>query len=385
MKKVLNNKNGLTKFTLFLILFLCLYLFTNDNEGEKSFFIEDINYQLEERNYFIETEKVFFHDIKKGDKIEDVVGINNNLSNFYLKLVNSKGANEFTHPKVISFKNKWNGYKYWIAYTPYPKGNQAEENPHIMASNDLINWKEKKYFSNPLDEVITDNPLKVYNSDTHLLYNSDADRIECYWRYVDDINDNVIIYKRTTRDGVNWTEKEVFLENKRSEVDYLSPVVMYENKKYMVWYVDKDKIIKYIEYDLIKKEWTEPIIIDIKYSNPNLQSWHLDVIKTDKGYESIVVAFDNWKNRGKMKLYYSFSEDNKEWSIAKEILSSPNNGGIYRSSILHLNNTYYVFYSEITKKYRRGIGIMYGTNIEKLNGLKIINMNKFKEYINKNG
>ncbi|MBE6160156.1 MAG: hypothetical protein E7157_03825 [Lactobacillales bacterium] len=369
MKKVLKNRFQKFEFVLFLILFFSFCFF--------------INKSVEAKKNFVDSERSISYNIKKGDKIEKVVGKNSKLSDFYLKLENVHGEDQITHPKVISFKKKWNGYKYWMAYTPYPYAEQAHENPHIMASNDLITWHTKKYFENPLDSVDEKNALKIYNSDTHLLYNPDTDRIECYWRYVDDIKGEVIIYKRTTRDGIKWTEKEEFLKAKRNQTDYLSPVVMYENKKYLVWYVDRDKTVKYIEYDKNEKKWTAPRLIDIKYDLP-LLSWHLDVIKTDKGYEAILVAFDSWKNRGKMKLYYASSEDNIKWTKAKQILSTKN-GGLYRSSILYLNNTYYIFYSEITRDNKRGVGMVYGTNINKLNGLKFNDIEKFKEFIKKNG
>lgn len=47
------------------------------------------------------------------------------------------GKDQPTHPSVISFDNTWNGYKYWMTYTPYQEGNGEEENPSIAVSNDL--------------------------------------------------------------------------------------------------------------------------------------------------------------------------------------------------------------------------------------------------------
>ncbi len=57
---------------------------------------------------------------------------------------------ENTHPSVISFPEKWNGYKYWMGITAYPKGDATYENPHVFKSNDLIEWIPDE--SNPLDE-----------------------------------------------------------------------------------------------------------------------------------------------------------------------------------------------------------------------------------------
>ena len=51
------------------------------------------------------------------------------------------GKDQPTHPSVISFEKKWNGYKYWMVYTPYPEANGEEENPCIAVSNDLYKWE----------------------------------------------------------------------------------------------------------------------------------------------------------------------------------------------------------------------------------------------------
>ena len=77
---------------------------------------------------------------------------------------------------------------------------EQKENPHIVGSNDLINWEVPKGLVNPLDDVEGDNH-KQYNSDSHLVYVKDTDTLECYWRYVNDEDGSVTIYKRTTKNG----------------------------------------------------------------------------------------------------------------------------------------------------------------------------------------
>ena len=75
--------------------------------------------------------------------------------------------------KVLNFEKPWNGYRYWMAYTPYPGADQRKENPHVCVSNDRIHWKpfegEGKAVSlDPLTPF--EDPDKQYNSDTHLVY-----------------------------------------------------------------------------------------------------------------------------------------------------------------------------------------------------------------------
>ena len=116
-------------------------------------------------------------------------------SKYQMEIVGTYGDNESYHPKVLSFEQKWNGYKYWMAYTPYPQGDDSKENPHIAVSNDLINWNTLINLDVPEETI----PQIRYNSDAHIVYNNELDRLECYWRYVDDKEDKAIMYRRYTK------------------------------------------------------------------------------------------------------------------------------------------------------------------------------------------
>ena len=293
-----------------------------------------------------------------------------------LNIVSSYGDNEAYHPKVLAFKNGWNGYKYWMSYTPYPKGDDSKENPHIAVSNDLINWKTPEGLKNPLDEKFNDGIKKQYNSDSHIVYNSDTNELECYWRFVDDVNNQVIIYRKKTLDGIHWGEKEITAYSlDRKQKDYVSPSIIYENKVYKMWYVDKNNIVRYAtSVDGIN--WIDKQEVKIDYEQ-KLKTWHLDVISTEKGYEMLVVAFDKWENHNKMSLYYTNSIDGINWKVAKTIIKPTNktnnwdNLGIYRSSFIYEDGKYYVFYGGTSKKYHHGIGLLYGENIYNLKQFKI--------------
>lgn len=287
-----------------------------------------------------------------------------------LNIVSSYGDNEAYHPKVLSFKDGWNGYKYWMSYTPYPKGDSSKENPHIAVSNDLVTWNTIK----KLDEPIKKSKLQ-YNSDSHIVYNNDLNRLECYWRYVDDIENKSIIYRRYTIDGANWSEKEVSLiSNPRSEVDCISPAILYENGIYKMWYDDKGNNIKY-RTSKDGLDWSEPVTLNINY-NEKVKTWHLDVIHTKEEYEMILVAFDNWKDHNKMSLYYTSSKDGINWNTANVIMkptSKTNNWdnlGIYRSSFIYEDGKYYVFYGGTSKTLHHGVGLVYGEDIYHLKQFK---------------
>ena len=123
----------------------------------------------------------------------------NELENYHnapykLDIRSSYGDDEALHPKVLNFKEKWNGYKYWMVFSPYPNTDDAKENPHIKVSNDLVNWTEPEGLKNPIvGKPYNHTPGLIYNSDPHLVYNYDTDTLECYYRYVNDIQDKVIL------------------------------------------------------------------------------------------------------------------------------------------------------------------------------------------------
>ena len=298
-----------------------------------------------------------------------------------LEIISSYGDNQAYHPKVLAFKNKWNGYKYWMSYTPYPNGVDAKENPHIAVSNDLVTWKEPSEGVNPLDEPEDKQSRKRYNSDSHIVYNSDKNEIECYWRYVDDIENKLYIYRMDSKDGVNWSKKIVTaFSDDRKKKDFISPAIIYENNIYKMWYVDCDyKTVYATSKDGI--EWEDQKLFKLQYPK-KLNTWHLDVIHTQKGYEMVVVAWDKWTNRNDMDLYYTVSKNETDFETARVILKPSrrsqywDNKGIYRSSILYDNGMYYVFYGGTKMNYEHGVGLVYGKDIDKLEKVDVDFKNK---------
>lgn len=303
-------------------------------------------------------------------KNTEYVEITNSPKRLNLKSV--YGDNQAYHPKVISFKNKWNGYKYWMSYTPYPYGDSKKENPHVVASNDGINFKFPSNIK-VLDEVKDTAKGKRYNSDSHLVYNEINNELECWWRYVDDVSGDVTLYRRVTTDGINWSSKEAVITANRKKQDYLSPAIIYEDNIYKIWFVRKNRVMYTESSDL--KNFSKPIDLNIEYEDSVL-SWHLDVIHTNKGYEMILVAYSDWEHRMYMNLYYTKSVDNKNYDIAKVILKPTtgtnnwNNSGLYRSSFIYEDGLYKVYYSGQGTNKAKGIGLVEGSSIFNLKTVK---------------
>jgi len=244
---------------------------------------------------------------------------------------------------------------------PYPNGEQAKENPHVLASIDMVNWVEPLGYSNPLEPEPDGAGESKYNSDTHIIYNGDVDRLEVFWRFVDDTVDEVTIYRKTTTDGVNWTSKEVVLQAARSVQDYVSPAIIYENNTYKMWYVHDSYKLWYIESS-DGLTWNSPVEKVIPYETP-MNNWHIDIIHEDGLYELFVTAFEDGQNRNTMTLYRTVSQDNINYSIPEVFLTPSkqeftwDNMGVYRAGVTVHNGKYYIVYSAISKRWERGTGI----------------------------
>jgi len=295
-------------------------------------------------------------------------------SMYKMEIITPYGDNEAYHPKVLTFEEPWNGYKYWMSYTPYPKGDDSKENPCIAVSNDLVNWKAPGDKNEPLDVPYQNIDMVTYNSDSHIVYNDDLNRMECYWRLVDDTVDQAILYRMCTTDGINWTEKEIsaISYERQEKLDYVSPAILYDNHTYKMWYVNKNNTLTY-EESKDGLSWTNHTIVKFEYEDKTQKTWHLDVIKTEKGYEMITVAFDKWDNHNDMNLYYSVSQNETYgWTPARVILKPTkgtsywDNRGIYRSCFIYENGVYIVYYSGTSKDLHHGVGIVYGKDIDKL-------------------
>ena len=156
-----------------------------------------------------------------------------------LNIFNYLGNVENIHPKVLYFPDKWNGWKYWIAYTPYPGGQTMYENPCLSCSNDGINWVDPSPTINPLYQV----PADGYNSDTHIVYN--GAELEVWWRTFSTDNSSKY-YRRKSSDGLIWQVAEEMFSSVTYGKDMISPAIIFEDGKYKLWAISGAQI-KYNE------------------------------------------------------------------------------------------------------------------------------------------
>lgn len=286
-----------------------------------------------------------------------------------LNLINPYGNMQNIHPKVLYFPQGWNGYSFWMAYTPYPYGAVEYENPCIAVSFDGINWGVPEGLSNPLAVA----PDFGYNSDTHLVYNEKNNTLECWYRpyKIQESKDKVV--RRISSDGNNWSEEETVLD--WSDASYqmrMSQAVEIIDGRYVMLYCNGVYMV------MLKSvvpapavEWGERV--NIKPATGDLHIWHADFISNpdnEKELEIIATAFTPGNDNNSASLYYFKYDLEKGTSTTPGMIidilpkgTGYDDKGIYRSSILKIDGCYYIYYSSIDRQNHRRMSLSYGPDI----------------------
>lgn len=240
------------------------------------------------------------------------------------------GKNQPTHPSMISFEEPWNGFRYWMAYSPYPFGNGEEENPSIACSNDLCYWTIPYGFLNPIanNEEVGCAELK----DPHILYRDDLDRIEVW--YLGRLHKNLggdgktlCLFRKYTTDGVAWSNFEVM-----THTDCLSPSTIWHEGKYKLWEIGYGKtkgILRYSESEDGLK-WHNLQKCEIAGISDNAL-WHGSVSLGGGVFHLVFIR----EMKGSQSIFYCHSLDGIRFSNETEILRNDKSWNyLYRPYLL---------------------------------------------------
>ena len=278
------------------------------------------------------------------------------------------GANEPYHPSIVKFDTAWNGYKYWMAYTPFP--DEANENPCICASNDLIKWETPAGLINPLDKPHDyDTGATGYWSDTNLLYNPDKDRLECFYRGIGaSATGENNICRKTSSDGITWSDRETIFTF--TQGSYVSQSVIYENGKYTMYFCRPGYI--YESTDGIN--WTKTGTLS--FFPTNYSFWHQDIIKTDIGYELVGMESVGLNTR----IIHFTSTDGIIFRDGKEIVKVLDNNkygikGFYKPALVKENGIYYLFLSINWTNGTNGMSLAISDKLNDITSIKGIDQN----------
>lgn len=296
-----------------------------------------------------------------------------------LELQTYDGGDEGLHPSCLYFPDGWNGYKFWFVFTPYKDMNDAIENPCVYVSQDGEHF-EQVSGANPLDDILLSKEQE-YNSDPELVFNSDLNRIECWWRRVqrdkyptEDGKNREIIYRRYTYDGKTWSDKEVMLNLKNSFNETrmcISPALVYEDGIYRMWcssaedFEGKHRTINYYEW----KRGTSPTLKCKRTLCKGIIS-HIDVIKSEDKYW--LVGNDVSKEGFPLRLYSFNSPLAPMYKYEGVVLSKGKRGrwderAIYRPSVVLVGSMLWLYYSA------------YGCNPNTTNHVGLIKTSSWKQ------
>lgn len=281
------------------------------------------------------------------------------------------GKDQPTHPSVISFDKPWNGYRYWMTYTPYPEGNGEEENPSIAVSNDLFKWKIPYGMANPIanNEETGCDELK----DGHILYRSDLDRIEVW--YLGRVSENLggdgkslTLFRKYSYDGIKWSNYEIM-----DTTSYLSPTIIWVENKYQMWSIgfetyDTEGTFVYQE-SLDGLNWTAPKKCSIN-NQEELELWH-GAVSYDLEKQKYIFTYISTSGDSQT-IEVCESEDGIHFDSAKSVVKNDKNTmwqRFYRPCILIEDGTYHLFYGVITEDNKWYISYSYGEDLSKLRGI----------------
>lgn len=269
-----------------------------------------------------------------------------------LEILNYTNNFQNTHPKILFFPDSLFGYKYWMTYTPYPDGNIEFENVCLAVSNNGYFWTH----------INDSKPLVPqykfgYNSDPHLLYRTDLNQLELWYRPYNISTLKSKIVRCVSTDGVNWSKEQTIWDFDDSQK--LSPAILFEDDKYKMWYCDNN-LIKFresVDNDIDK--WTSSSTVPVYVKRVNF--WHLDVISDSNGkYEFLVCGYNINSNSNSADLYY-FSQNINTYTtphlIAHKFLNNSRYKGLYRSSFFKDGDYYYLYGSSIDFSWQRHLFI----------------------------
>ena len=307
----------------------------------------------------------------------------------YVDIKTPDGSNQPYHPSVLYFKDGWKSFKYWMAYTPFPINavpyQDRWEYPCIAVSNDGVNWVDH-HNNKPLDDLSEEQiNNKDYFSDTHLVYNPEKDRLECYYRLSEENKSNdsekgVWIFRRYTSNGTNWTEREIVIspwENtpEISGSPCISPSIIIDGN-YKMWYVVSNSGELMIRYTESKNglNWQESK--ECSLTGLNINPWHIDCNKFNNDYYMLVYDFTQ-------KLTLWISHDGVNFKFYNVILTPSHQLGsfykstLYRSCVVKDENGYKVYFSSGNERKVR-IGLLQGA---KINNLCVVNASNNGSFI----
>ena len=260
---------------------------------------------------------------------------------------------ETVHPDVVVFTNAWNGYKYWMAMTPYSDGNDDYENPSIVASNDGATWEVPAGLTNP---VIAFPGGAAFNSDPDLIYNSATDELWMYYRDSPGVcTANGTVKLTKSSDGVTWGSSATVLSGFNT-CSMLSQSIVKVGSTYYMFAVNAGTSVSifpfYIDRYTSSDGETWGSAQRVTEIPDNRIIWHINVDYVDSEYRMIASSFTSATSATTGDLSFYTSSNGMQWNYYPTLAMTRRSGqwdaGLYRTTISYVGDTMDVWYSATT-------------------------------------
>lgn len=237
------------------------------------------------------------------------------------------------HPSVVYDAQGWRGYRYWMAYTPYPSADSTYENPCVAASDDGLNWVVPGGAINPI--VAKPAKLTAYNADTHLVLSPARDRLYLVFRERGVAASNNLKICESPN-GINWTAPVTVKTGVQGSEDFASPSIWWNGTNWVCLSHQLDTTSPWPVRRMVTSGsdiysgWSAPTTVTV--SPPSGRAWwHSCVVRLASG-QLVGVAQDNAGTAGSSgNLYWwSSSDDGVSFQIRPCLLT----GGWYRSALI---------------------------------------------------
>jgi hypothetical protein len=227
-----------------------------------------------------------------------------------LNLTTYDGSGNSVHPSVVYIPDGLSGYNWWMGVTPYPvSGNNAYENPSILASNDGVEWVVPNGVTNPLvpgDEGV------IFNSDSNLLAIDNDGVTELWYYYRETIisSNSIDINLIKSVDGINWDEPITVVPD--DDDTPISQAVYYNGNQFIMIAIDFDvAILRWTSPDGVV--WTPAAAGAISGMPVDRFAWHMDILyDTEIDRLHIFMATSTGDGGAGSRMSYAYSDDDGE-------------------------------------------------------------------------
>jgi hypothetical protein len=251
------------------------------------------------------------------------------------------------HPSTVVIPNKLNGYKYWLALTPYPSSDSARENPCVFCSNDLDSWIVPPGAVNPIVDKPTTGPTD-YNADVHLYWHTDGYLYLMYRRRLTSSSTNQLMCMRSN-DGKTWSAPAVLLTGSTASQDFGSPSFWFNGTQWVIITHNLDGVGFPVQRwakagDLITS-WSAVVPTTVTPTHPDSLTWWHSSLHRLEGGRVLAIVQDNNSGGGSLWMWQS-DTDGASFSIRRLNRSNRN----YRSSLIVEQNKAWAYIGYISNK-----------------------------------